>query len=68
MVRQAAHDLLFSHESEALDALEWLRSTGMWVMEALDIEETTYQKEIARLVLWRERRTGERLPIERLGK
>jgi len=67
VLRGAARDLAFSHESEALDALEWLRSTGAWLaVDYLGIDAEMYKKEIARLVLWRERRTGERLPIERL--
>lgn len=35
VIRAAAHDLRYSHASCALDALEFLRDTGVWLLTEL---------------------------------
>ena len=68
VTRQAAHDLVFSYESNALDALEYLRSTGEWVTSLLGVPTSEYEKAIIELVQLREKRTDKRLPIELLRR
>lgn len=69
MTRQAAHDLLFSYESDALDALEYLRSTGQWVVvDVFGVPSDEYERGVVDLVTDREKRTGVRLPVESLRK
>ena len=67
VTRQAARDLAFSYESNALDALEFLRSTGKWVaVELFGIPSDEYEHGVIDLVTLREKRTDRRLPIELL--
>lgn len=69
VTRQAAHDLLFSYESDALDALEYLRSTGQWVVvDVFGVPSDEYERGVVDLVTDREKRTGVRLPVESLRK
>ena len=69
VTRQAAHDLVFSYESLALDSLEFLRSTGKWIAcDLFSVPSTDYERGVVDLVELREKRTGVRLPIELLGK
>lgn len=56
VLRQAAYDLRFSHRSNALDALEFLRSTGKWLAsDVLGIPDGTYESEVAALLIRRNR-------------
>ena len=51
VIRQAAHDLRFSHKSNALDAIDFLRSTGLWLsIELFDVPEERYREEVASLL------------------
>jgi len=64
VIRQAACDLRFSHRSSAIDALEFLRSTGLWLAaEILGIPDGTYQKEVAALLVRRNRELTPVYPI-----
>lgn len=56
VIRQSAHDLRYSHKSEALDALDFLKETGLWLSQDMfGIPEEEYQREVARVVLARNR-------------
>ena len=70
VIKQAEHDLLRAPESEALDALEFLRTTGVWLWSDVfgTMEVSEAKQYIAALVLARNRRTGEDLPLWRLTK
>lgn len=69
VTRQAAHDLVFSYEGNALDALEYLRGTGKWVaIELFGVPSDVYKRGVIDLVATRERRTGTRLSIELLRR
>lgn len=68
VVRQAAHDLRYSHDSNALDALDFLRSTGEYVCQHLfDIDPDEYRKEVVGLLMRRNRELGRELSLSRLG-
>ena len=70
VIRQAERDLLRAPESEALDALEFLRTTGVWlwsdVFGTMEVGEA--KQYITTLVLARNRRIGEDLPLWRLTR
>lgn len=56
VIRQSAHDLRFAHKSVALDALEFLKETGLWLTQDMfGIPEEEYKHEVARIVLARNR-------------
>jgi hypothetical protein len=58
-VRKAACDLRYGHDSVALDAIEFLRDNGRWLCRALfDMADEDYKREIAVLVIRRQRSTG----------
>ena len=64
VIRQAKHDLARADESTALDALEFLRDTGAWLVDELALSDSeTLREEIVRIVLERNRRTGKELPV-----
>lgn len=51
MIRRAAVDLLRSHESDAMDAAEFLSVTGVWLCEELfGVKTAVTSKEIVRLM------------------
>jgi len=67
VTRQAARDLVFSYESDALDALEYLRGTGRWVCtELFGVPMSIYETAVVELVRLREKRLDQRFPIELL--
>ena len=56
VVRTAAHDLRYGHKSIALDALEFLRSTGLWLLtDMFAVDGGIARMGIAVLVLARNR-------------
>lgn len=64
VVQQSAHDLRFAHRSLALDALEFLRDTGVWLGESLfSIPAKEMREEIVLLILRRNRFHKEALDI-----
>ena len=64
VVRQAAHDLRYSHLSEAQDALEFLRSTGLWLSGSMfAISERDYKVAVTELVSARNRVRDEELHL-----
>lgn len=68
-LRQAARDLRYEHESLALDALEFLRVTGVWLAERLfEIDGDEFKREVTRLVLLRARVLGRMLVIPPLSR
>ena len=69
VTRQAAWDLVFHDESIALDALEFLRSTGKWIaVDLFGIPNDGYERGVIDLIELRAARTGQRLPIELLRR
>lgn len=63
-IRRAARDLRYGHESEAIDALEFLKDTGLWLTTTLfHVEARVYQLGVAALVAARNRETCRELPI-----
>ena len=68
-IQRAALDLRYGHESDALDALEFLRTTGLWLVPTLfEIPERQYQECVAALVADRNRRSTRALPISSLSR
>ena len=62
VIRQAARDLRYAHKSEALDALEFLRSTGLWLSgEMFSVPGDDYKQAVTELVMARMRVRGEPL-------
>ena len=56
VIQRSAHDLRFGSRSDALDALDFLRSTGQWLSEVLfNVPVREYQEAVALLVLHRNR-------------
>lgn len=56
VIRQSARDVRYSHKSQALDALEFLKETGLWLSQDMfSIPEDEYKHEVARVVLARNR-------------
>lgn len=64
VVRAASFDLRYSHEQAALDALEFLKVTGVWLISELwDVPTDEVQRQVAQLVMRRDRAKGTDLPI-----
>ena len=62
VIRQAAHDLRFSHRSCALDALEFLTTSGLWLTSRLyRVPRREYQEEVTALLVRRNRFVGDHL-------
>ena len=62
VIRTAGKDLRYSHRSEALDALEWLKLTGLWLLtEVYWVPPDEAKGEITALVFRRQRERGEDL-------
>jgi hypothetical protein len=51
VVREGARDLLYGHESVALDACEFLTTTGVWLCGYLwGVDSSAMHRELVRLV------------------
>ena len=68
MIRLAAKDVLDGHESLALDGLEFLRLSGLWLGTTLfQIPEEEWKHEVVALVVRRNRRASRALPTSSLS-
>lgn len=62
VIRQAVLDLRYAYDSLAVDAIEFLRSTGEWLAEFLfGIRAEDYRQEIASVLYRRNRSRGREL-------
>ena len=67
VIRRAAADARYGHESLALDALEFLKHTAPWLMEKFfETDVLDFQREVATLVGRRHRALGNKLPLEKI--
>lgn len=62
VLRQAAYDLRYGHQQDALDAIEFLKDTGCWLCtELYGVDSDDYKHEVAGLLLRRNREKDEHL-------
>ena len=65
VIRQAAKDIMYGNEQEALDGYDFLKSSGLWLLiYQFDIKEDRAVQEIASLVKRYGARTGRPLPYD----